>query len=36
MDIKDVGLDFEEFSIVTDIEPADVTKVYLKESRKLK
>ena len=36
VDIKEVGLEFDEWVIETDIEPSKVTKVYLKESAKLK
>jgi hypothetical protein len=35
VNIKEVGLEFEEFSIETDLEQSEVTKFYLKESQKL-
>lgn len=34
--MKEVGLEFEEWAIETDMEPAEVTKFYLKESKKLR
>ena len=36
VNIKEVGLEFEEWAIETDIERAEVTKFYIKESFKLK
>ena len=36
VDMKEVGLEFEEWAIETDLEPAEVTKFYLKEARKLR
>ena len=36
VNIKEVGLEFEEWAIETDIERAEVTKFYIKESYKLK
>jgi hypothetical protein len=35
LDMRKMALDFEEFAIETDVEPEDVTRFYLKESRKL-
>ena len=35
-EIKEKGLKFDEYSIETDIEQANVTQFYLKESQRLK